>query len=1349
MTRLTRAIGTSLALAALVACDDQRTLSPKTVELSAGPGLLTASVQLPSVRVSEFHYDNGATDVEEKIEISGPAGTSLTGWSLVLYNGNTSSRSPYNTTSLNGLTITATAGCGSRGVVVVTPSVSLQDGSSSRTGTDPDGIALVNGSTVVDLVAYEGSFVAASGVAMDRTFPDIGVREIGAAPEPTSAPVWSLQRRSTGLWSAPAANTFGTCNDEAPPAPQTIASVSLTPDRTSVMAGQSQKFIATAFDASGAQVVDASVSWSSSDPLVASVDASGVVTTFTPGDVTITATTPNSLSATALLRIDAASLPDVRFSELHYDFPNDNQSVEVEGPGGMDFGESGWGVAFYDGDPGKMYAWRDLAGLIDADTCGRSYVYLFLGNLMQRGSPDGIALIKPADAEHPYQQVVEFLSYEGSFTATDGPAAGKRSVDIGKAETRNMGGSLNSLQRLRDGSAWYGPQRNTLGACNNDPSLPPVAALDGPYASTEGSPVSMSAAASNDPGGSTIVSYEWTFGDGITATGMSVSHTYTQQGTYDVTLTVTNSKALSSTARSTTTVTNIAPAIAAFSGATLIIGDTYASGSSFTDPGADSWAATVDYGDGTSGPLSLTGTSFALSHVYSSYGTFTVTVSVSDGMVTSSTSASVLVRARPVASLDGPFVSDEGSSVAMSGATSVDDDGTIVSYEWTLGDGATATGSVVSHAYSQDGSYTVALKVTDNDGLIHTTSTTITVMNVAPGIAAFPGGQQLRGETYSAAGSFTDPGDDSWIATVNYGDGTGTNALALSGKSFSLSHTYSTLGTFTVTVTVSDGGQASSRIQTVAVRARPVAAINGPFSSNEGSAVAMSGAASSDADGRIMSYEWNFGDGSDGSGVSQSHVYVQDGSYAVTLTVTDNDGLTNVATMTATVANVAPVVAQFAGATLFTGESYSVSGSFTDPGADSWTATADYGDGSTGPLALNGKAFTLSHNYTRTGTFTVIVIVSDGKWTNLRSAVVKVMSKPVATIAGNFASQEGSAIAMNGAGSIDADGTIQQYAWSFGDGSTGMGATVSHTYAQDGSYPVTLTVTDNDGFTGTSATTAQVANVTPVVSEFTGAALLQGEPYIATGSFTDPGSDTWTATVSYGDGSVGALVLSAKSFRLSHTYLKSGVYTVTVQIRDDDAIGTRSATVYVMSVTEALTYVLERVPDINSLENKIQSAIKQYAMGKANASSTVSHLNGFLDELNKAVRSGEMTAEEAAPLRELIRRVITVLTGQAPKDARTATTPSTGTARPATDTRQPASSPRLPASPVERSRPSVVMPPGTPIQQPAATSAQQPSVRPIEQAAANRPDVPYRTLSTDEAASLWGIVSRVIISMGW
>ncbi|HEX8850041.1 MAG TPA: DNA/RNA non-specific endonuclease [Gemmatimonadaceae bacterium] len=173
----------------------------------------------------------------------------------------------------------------------------------------------------------------------------------------------------------------------------------------------------------------------------------------------------------------------------------------------------------------------------------------------------------------------------------------------------------------------------------------------------------------------------------------------------------------------------------------------------------------------------------------------------------------------PVARLGGPGLAggDEGEALSFSAATSSDPEGDALSYRWTV-DGVTAgSGPALTWTFGDEGSYTVSITVADPNGASSTASATVSVRNVAPTLGGFAGATILRGERYTAAGSFADPGDDSWSATVNYGDGSGANSLPLSGKSFALGHDYDAAGTFTVTVSVSDGdgGSDASSAQVV------------------------------------------------------------------------------------------------------------------------------------------------------------------------------------------------------------------------------------------------------------------------------------------------------------------------------------------------------------------------------------------------------------------------------------------------------------------------------------------------------------------------------------------------------
>ncbi|MBK5266764.1 MAG: ExeM/NucH family extracellular endonuclease [Acidimicrobiia bacterium] len=155
----------------------------------------------PSVFINEIHYDNTGADVGEAVEIAGPVGTDLTGWTLQPYNG--SNGAAYSATALAGTIPDQQGGYGTLSFSIS----GLQNGS-------PDGIALVDaGSSVVEFLSYEGSFAATDGPANGMTSTDIGVTENGSGPLGDS-----LQLVGTGsmggdfTWAASQPNTFGAVN---------------------------------------------------------------------------------------------------------------------------------------------------------------------------------------------------------------------------------------------------------------------------------------------------------------------------------------------------------------------------------------------------------------------------------------------------------------------------------------------------------------------------------------------------------------------------------------------------------------------------------------------------------------------------------------------------------------------------------------------------------------------------------------------------------------------------------------------------------------------------------------------------------------------------------------------------------------------------------------------------------------------------------------------------------------------------------------------------------------------------------------------------------------------------------
>ena len=173
---------------------------------------------------------------------------------------------------------------------------------------------------------------------------------------------------------------------------------------------------------------------------------------------------------------------------------------------------------------------------------------------------------------------------------------------------------------------------------------------------------------------------------------------------------------------------------------------------------------------------------------------------------------------------------------------------------------------------------------------------------------------------FDATGS-NDP--DGALSTLQYswdfGDGTPVVAGLMA------SHTFATAGPYTVSLSVTDSAAATTlttlpiTISAAGTPAAPVAVITGgpTFTGTVGTPLMLSGALSSDADGTIVSYAWTFGDGTISAIAAPSVTYATAGAFAITLTVTDNAGLTGTATATANITAAPPTVTPTAGQTLF------------------------------------------------------------------------------------------------------------------------------------------------------------------------------------------------------------------------------------------------------------------------------------------------------------------------------------------------------------------------------------------------------------------------------------------------
>ncbi len=438
-----------------------------TLECSAVPSAptLTASDNcmgvVSTIFINEIHYDNTGGDQGEFVEIAGTAGFDLSNCSLVLYNG--SNNMVYNTVGLNGMIDDEGMGFGA--VSFSFPANGLQNGA-------PDGVALVCDGDVMDFISYEGTMTAADGPAAGMTSVNIGT-------EPSNTPIGeSMQLGGTGCTSA----TFTWSTMTMAESPGTLnagqvfdlaqcpmgSSVNIafnevvTPDPSCPNTGTVERtWTAT----------DACMNTSSFTQTITIVDSEGPELCNAPADLTLNCDDPIP-TAEEVRAFDACTMPtgaSVWINEIHYDNAGGdvNEMIEIAGIAGVDL--SNYSIELYNGNGGAVYNTMALSGIIPSESCGHGAVaFNYPSNGIQNGAPDGIALIEGTT-------VLQFISYEGDFTAVGGTADGMMSTDIGVEET-NSTLTDQSLQLTGTGLTgsdftWSGPATSSPGMLNEGQEL--------------------------------------------------------------------------------------------------------------------------------------------------------------------------------------------------------------------------------------------------------------------------------------------------------------------------------------------------------------------------------------------------------------------------------------------------------------------------------------------------------------------------------------------------------------------------------------------------------------------------------------------------------------------------------------------------------------------------------------------------------------------------------------------------------------------------------------------------------------------------------------------------------------
>jgi PKD repeat protein len=248
------------------------------------------------------------------------------------------------------------------------------------------------------------------------------------------------------------------------------------------------------------------------------------------------------------------------------------------------------------------------------------------------------------------------------------------------------------------------------------------------------------------------------------------------------------------------------------------------------------------------------------------------------------------VNKAPIARIGTPAnqaTFDTGFIISFDGTGSRDPEKKALTFAWSFGDGQNGTGNRTTHSYASPGRYTVLLEVSDGKKRgTDRIELNITQANRAPVVAFNMTGAAVSNEencNFNASGT-TDADNDTLVYSWSFGDGATAQGKAVT-------HIYPNVGTYNVTLNVSDGKTTTALMKTITVfqaNRAPVPALNATsLVAYIGEELGFDASASTDADGDNLTAYWDFGDGTNGTGLKASHAYSKMGNFTVTGTVRD------------------------------------------------------------------------------------------------------------------------------------------------------------------------------------------------------------------------------------------------------------------------------------------------------------------------------------------------------------------------------------------------------------------------------------------------------------------------------
>ena len=519
------------------------------------------------------------------------------------------------------------------------------------------------------------------------------------------------------------------------------------------------------------------------------------------------------------------------------------------------------------------------------------------------------------------------------------------------------------------------------------------------------------------------------------------SHTFSSGGTYQVNLYVESDFGCSD---EVTLDVEVGPIPEADFSATTVCLNEF---TEFTDLSTVNTGSIVDwqwdFGDGNnSGDQHPT-------HTYNASGFYDVTLTITtDNGCTDNITESVQIYTLP--DIDFSFNEACDGEVVELSDLSTDVDGDMIGWNWDFGDGNTSNNQNPSHVFPNDNTYTVTLQGITSNGCAAELAQDLTVFPIP--VADFS-------STTVCANQVTNLTNESTVdtpSTITVWEWDIGNNGIVNYPSENPNHTFNNGGTHEVNLYVETDFGCSDEI-TLDVVVDPL-----PVADFESTVVCLGDATnftdlSSVVSGNIEGWDWDFGDGNSSGNQNPTYTYNNSGTYDVTLQVTTDNGCQHQITLEAEVN--APPEADFD----FEEACYYDDLTFTDQsGGDPSIWEWNFGDGNT---AIGATA---QHNYNQPGTYTVtLTAISNAGCFESISMEVEAFPQPEAdfNFEGTCLGETSELFDNSTVVSTGSDAFITDYGWDMGDNTTYTSQDVSHEYASDGLYPVSLTVTTNHGCT--------------------------------------------------------------------------------------------------------------------------------------------------------------------------------------------------------------------------------------------------------------------------------------------